>query len=308
MSGSIMTEPVVCQSCGRTITGSYITAMGAAWHAEHFVCAECRRPIETDFIVHDGRPYHMVCHVQHVAPRCAYCNRPLTGHYLTDGWGTNYCATHILEYPACHFCGRLVPPSAHFGQPDFVSCHICWASAVLELAQAQPIFTFVVHWLTAHGLTLKGASLQLELMSRQQILALLSVHDTTSPLGVARISYHHRRLQLTASVEGIAIARGIPSTLFQGVSAHELGHAWLALNGVHDLPLWAEEGFCELLAYRCLSDLASSQSRYHARCIEQKNDPIYGVGFRRVRSLSDRIGFDRLVETLRLSRQLPSGV
>lgn len=302
-----MIGQMLCQGCGRPIVGSYVIALDGAWHPEHFACAACSRPIEASFIEHDGRPYHESCHTQRFVPRCAYCDQPLTGRYLTDHWGTRYCMSHILEYPACHFCGRLVPPQARFGQPDFVTCRVCHASAILELAQGEPIFTFVVHWLTTHGLVLKGATLKLELLTRPQILVLLRDSHDTSPLGVARIAYHRSRSQTTVSVDGIAIARGLPSTLFQGVSAHELGHAWLALHGIHDLPGWAEEGFCELLSYRCLTDLASSQSRYHAGCIERRNDPIYGEGFRRIRRLSDSMGFDRLRETLQISKRLPAG-
>jgi Protein DA1 len=99
----------------------------------------------------------------------------------------------------------------------------------------------------------------------------------------------------------------MPSTLFQGVTIHELGHAWLVVHNIRSLPLWAEEGFCEILSYRYYSELATDESRYHAKNIEQNPNPVYGNGFRRICAQVDAMGFGRFVETLRTTKQLSSG-
>ena len=62
-----------------------------------------------------------------------------------------------------------------------------------------------------------------------------------------------------ARVNGIAVLQGLPAVLFQGVTAHELGHVWLIVHGIQDLPNWAEEGFCELLSYRYYTEMATDK-------------------------------------------------
>jgi len=111
---------------------------------------------------------------------------------------------------------------------------------------------------------------------------------------------------MRAEVNGIAVLQGLPAVLFQGVTAHELGHVWLIVHGIQGLPSWAEEGFCEYLSYRYYYDLNTPESRYHAVSIENNADPVYGEGFRRVRALADALGFPRFLEILRTTKRLPS--
>ena len=107
-------------------------------------------------------------------------------------------------------------------------------------------------------------------------------------------------------VRGIAVLLGLPEMLFRAVTVHELGHVWLVVQGVHDLPTWAKEGFCELLSYRYYQELNTPESNYHAQAIERNPDPIYGDGFRRMRLLADKYGFSRLLTTLQTTKNLPS--
>src|SRR6266699_3615851 len=107
-----MTSQPICKGCGQPIYGKYLTALGATWHPEHFVCAACKQPVtDASFNTHNGLPYHAQCYLNAVAPRCAYCGKPLTGQYRMDYWGTHYCNEHESEYPHCAYCGRLVSPA-----------------------------------------------------------------------------------------------------------------------------------------------------------------------------------------------------
>src|SRR5438552_18014160 len=87
-----MTMQPLCKGCGQPIRDTYLTALNATWYPEHFRCAACGRPItERSFQVHQDAPYHSECFRDTIAPRCAYCNKPLLGEYLKDQWGTLYC-------------------------------------------------------------------------------------------------------------------------------------------------------------------------------------------------------------------------
>lgn len=330
-----------CKGCGQSINGYYITALGAAWHPEHFVCAACHQPLDrTQFNVlegepyhsecyhervdprcaychkpitgqyytHEGAPYHVECYRDHVVPRCAYCGKPLMSEYLVDHWGTKYCKEHQSQYPTCAFCGRLVPPQqqdqgAQSGER--VRCPVCRASAVESLPQARALFQDLMRQLDAKGLRYNNVPLQIDLVDRARLAQLMNGRSGVDALGVTTNSTHMLNRQIVRTeVNGIAVLRGLPSTLFRGVCVHELGHAWLTLLGIQGLPSWAEEGFCELLSYRFYYELNTGESRQHAEGIEKNPDPVYGEGFRRVRAMADRVGFQRFLETLRTTKRM----
>ncbi len=372
-----MTRPSqpLCRGCGQSINGYYLSALGAAWHPEHFVCATCHQPINnTQFSVREGKPYHTQCyrdrfdprcaychkpittqyythngasyHLEcyqehigprceychkpilgqyythegafyhsecyrdHVVPRCAYCGKPLMSEYLVDHWGTKYCKEHQGQYPTCAFCGRLVPPQQQdqgAQASEHVRCPICRASAVESLPQARALFQGLMKQLNAQGLQFNNIPLQIELVDRARLAQLLNSRSGVDALGVTTHSTHMLNGQVVRTeVNGIAVLRGLPSTLFRGVCVHELGHAWLTLQGIRGLPSWAEEGFCELLSYRFYGELNTDESRHHAEGIEKNPDPVYGEGFRRARVMADRMGFQRFVETLRTTKRMPS--
>src|SRR5256885_10481262 len=148
-----MAQQLVCKGCGQPIRGNYLSALGATWHPEHFVCASCGRPINTArFQVHEGKPYHSECFSNQIAPRCAYCNKPLVGEYLIDHWGTQFCAEHKDQYPRCAYCGRLVPPRDQEPGAETVRCVICRGAAIETKELAQPLFRQVIQWVSAQGL------------------------------------------------------------------------------------------------------------------------------------------------------------
>lgn len=303
----------VCKRCGQALSGTYITALGATWHPEHFLCAGCKKPINTGgFVQHQGSPYHKECFGRGVAPHCAYCNKPLVGQYIVDHWGTQFCPEHQDQYPECRFCGRLVPPqqqviSERNGNSISIRCAACRANAVESMNQAQPLFMRLVQWVNGQGLLYNNLKLRIELCSAEKLgqntrggggdTLGTTLFQSYSLLGI---------MNLRTEVKAVGVLRGLPSALFQAVAVHELGHVWLGVHGVISLPDWGTEGFCELLAYHLLTQkIGTAESHYYAATIEQSTDIIYGDGFRRVRGLAKTIGFRRLLEGLLTSKQLP---
>src|SRR6516165_7617116 len=159
-----MSQPI-CKACGQPILGSYFTALDATWHPEHFLCAACHKPIsDAKFNLHEGAPYHPHCFRQTIAPRCAYCGKPLVKEYLVDHWGTQFCTEHQGKYPACTFCGRLVPPQQQepgMRHGESVRCPTCRANAIETIDQARPIFTRLIHWVNVQGLVYNNLPLSL---------------------------------------------------------------------------------------------------------------------------------------------------
>jgi hypothetical protein len=164
-----------------------------------------------------------------------------------------------------------------------------------------------VQWVNRQGLWYNDLELHIELRDRAQMTKFLRESRDTRSLGaILHTTYTKNGRLVRTEVDGVAILRGLPNILFQGVTVHELGHAWLVVHSVTDLPPWAVEGFCELLAYRFYQGILTDEGRYHAQCIEQSTDPVYGDGFRRLHSLVQAVGFQHLIEVLTTTKQLPT--
>jgi hypothetical protein len=324
------------------VWGSYINALGASWHPEHFLCAGCGRPlIEAEFQVVENKPYHHACYLafqaprcaycgqpisgqyqkyegrsyhshcyrEHVAPRCVYCQKPLLREHLLDAWGNKYCSEHQKQYPQCDFCSRLIPPvqqTPGWNAYGVSRCATCRSHAIDVIEQAQPLFQECKAWLARQGFRFNQLPLHLELRDRATLSKLLQGRSVNHPLGVTLSSRQMRNGYFyNSQIEGVAVLQGMPPTLFSGVVLHELGHVWLTVHQIESLPAWAEEGFCQLLSYRYYQSLNTAEARFHAERLESASDPIYGEGFRTMHARSKKIGFARFVEILQTTRKLP---
>ncbi|HVU67514.1 MAG TPA: protein DA1 [Ktedonobacteraceae bacterium] len=304
-----------CSYCSQPISGPYQRYEGRSYHNECYRehvgprCAYCQRPISGVYQKYEGHSYHSACYREHVAPRCIYCHKPLLSEYLLDGWGGTYCLEHQDQYPHCSFCGRLVPPVQQTPGWDaygVTRCAICRASSIEAVEQAQPLFQECKQWIARQGFRFNQLPLRLELHDRPTLLRMLQGRSINHPLGVTLSSRQMRNGHLyTSQIEGVAMLQGMPPTLFAGVVLHELGHVWLTVHHIEHLPPWAEEGFCQLLSYRYYSTLNTPEARYHAERLEHSNDPIYGEGFRKMRALADKMGFQRFIENLQTGKRLP---
>ena len=232
--------------------------------------------------------------------------------YLVDSWGTMYCKEHQGTYPSCTYCGRLVPPKQQERDVAGVEirCPICRTSAIETVDQARPIFSRLIQWVNSQGLVYNNLHLSLELVDRQKLGRLITGRSGTAGIhsqGVTLSTTHTQNgKEIRTEVNGIAVLEGMPVLSFQGVTVHELGHVWLIVHDIRDLPLAEEEGFCELLAHRYYIQLNTKESLYHARSIETNPNPIYGDGYRCVSAIVDPIGFNRFIATLQKTKKLPS--
>ena len=67
-----------CAACNKPIIGQLCTALGKAWHPEHFTCVACELPLGSrNFFESEGKPFCEKDYHERYAPRCAYCNGPI---------------------------------------------------------------------------------------------------------------------------------------------------------------------------------------------------------------------------------------
>ena len=152
---------------------------------------------------------------------------------------------------------------------------------------------------------LRNKNFRIEVLDRTELATRQGGHR--DPLGVTTTTRFMRTKNVVdyMKIDGVAILKGLPVALFEGVCTHELGHIWLAQHSVVNLPLVDEEGFCELLAHSRYSAIGSKTDLFYARRIAENQSPVYGAGFRKLKKLEARIGFEAILKALQRKKKLP---
>ncbi|XP_057295864.1 paxillin-like isoform X3 [Hydractinia symbiolongicarpus] len=91
-----------CAACNKPIIGQVCTALGKAWHPEHFACCICDTQLGTKtFFERDGKPYCEDDYHEKFAPKCFACNGP-----ILDSCVTSMDRTWHPEHFVCAECSR----------------------------------------------------------------------------------------------------------------------------------------------------------------------------------------------------------
>ncbi len=247
---------------------------------------------------------------------CAVCGKILlAGRVAMDLWGNTYCEKHRHEHSSCSACNRLVCSRLTGGGVTYddgrIVCNICRKTAVDSKEQAKPIVENVARWLYDRGIRFENLKLKINLDNGRQLK--LNKAEKSSPTGPwqgQRIGYivkatHFRGGRSRRIIKGVTILSGMPQELFEGTVVHELGHAWIYLARVDRLPLWAEEGFCNLLSYILHKERNTKEARHWVKALEKNPDPIYGEGFRRVRAIFKKHGFGKAINYTYQHKKFP---
>jgi len=75
------TAELVCDKCGQTLGGQYITTKNKKYHADCFVCSQCRSSLGTDYYDVDGQFQCEKCYNTTIGA-CETCGKGLTGQYV----------------------------------------------------------------------------------------------------------------------------------------------------------------------------------------------------------------------------------
>lgn len=303
-----MPKERICKRCAQPIQGRYLTALDADWHPEHFCCAVCSQPIgDVQFYVHEGQPCHPTCFADRVAPRCSVCDKPLTGKHQINYWGDRYCVAHHKELAGCVYCGRLVPHATKRTRRravEHISCDVCVSTAVDNAPQAKHLMPNLIAWVESQGLRFRKKNFRIEVLDRADFIERDGRHR--DPLGLTTTKRMMRNKRVESSeIESVAILKGLPHTLFEGVCVHELGHVWLAQQNIVNLPSIDEEGICEWISHRRYLQIGSKADLFYAERVEKNTSPIYGGGFRKLKALEDRVGFEQIIRSLLRKKKLP---
>ncbi len=333
----------ICEQCKKPIGGSrWVEVEGHHYHRNHFLCAHCLEPIiPALYFTADGRFYDSTCYINHIAPRCGHCSKPvseeritldsvdyhsqcyndniatrcfvctevISGMYYTDGFGNPVCSEHRESVSKCNSCGRFLGSSSgpSTGQrfPDGrLSCLTCLNSAVMDLEQARPIVDSIIALFGDFDIHIKG-KIKLKLVS-QGVLSESADGFLEDRLGVTL--YQKETLfygVFSRKNFRVHILYGLPRMHFKAIVAHELMHVWLYKNGPDDHEQRLCEGSCEYASYLALMSYGTKEARALVDHMLTNPDPIYGEGFRRVMNFVNRSGIANWLEYMKENSSPP---
>jgi hypothetical protein len=288
-----------------------VTAGGEAYHPNCFTCDQCNRPIESDYVVLDGKRYHRSCYERHHALYCSICSRIIEGDYLVDIWGNAYHTWHEDQNKRCVYCSRLISPRTTGGGQTYPDgrtvCNICAQSTITDPDEVDQLAREVAGHLKHYGIEIDVDAITVTLVD------LKGMKGRTD--GSARELRGRADLKEVRSWFGLVKEQQIDVYLLDGMPrattiatlAHELMHVWQYQHLEHDLEPALNEGSCNFAAWLVLSEYEGKDYQLAAEAILEDPDYVYGKGARRVKLLADLEGVSVWLNVLRVDTDFPHG-
>jgi hypothetical protein len=225
--------------------------------------------------------------------QCDECGNGIKGRYQINIWEQN-CCLNCYRVGMCGYCGG--GGGKRRGQSE-IMCTTCHRLAVTDAENAARLYREVAAWMVRRQFFAFTPMLPITLSPQDRIH--FPDRQESSTLGVTTTIVTTTARAKYVRAEGITLAYGMPSPLFQMVLAHELGHVWISQNGIIHLDLQDEEGFCELVSHLWVGENAFFGRSGLLKGIETSTDPIYGDGFRKMFAVKERNGLAGLIALLK---------
>jgi hypothetical protein len=333
-AGSAFAKEEICDRCGKAIdSGRWFKIDGHAYHYNHFICANCRRPIGekkyiqyegqyydsacyadrfsrrceycrqpmSEWVTISGKDYHESCYNVHLADRCAICGEPITGTYMYDDYGAKVHAEHMQDALQCNYCSRFISANSNGGEKysdGRIVCGFCLESVVKDKDEADSLIQVVRQLLALEGIVIKQKKIPLDLVSQQKMQSLSPRHQSD----MAGFTKVHQTKSLMGLITDndvkVYILDKMPRMNFIATVAHELMHVWLGLNDRFDTELILAEGSCNYAAYLVLNRYPGTADHV-IKYMQEDADPAYGDGYRKVRAYAESAGKSTWLEYLR---------
>ncbi|MBI2240136.1 MAG: protein DA1 [Magnetospirillum gryphiswaldense] len=240
------------------------------------------------------RPERSVC-------ACCRCGQEIVGRYSINLWGETTCMA-CRSTGDCFHCRS----GGHLKEVDGrLVCSTCRELAVTNPSTAAKHVQAVTQWIDGLAALGRTPHVPLAFLSPKQMRDEFGVGERT--LGLARKAITTWGSRKSVSAEGISIVRGLPWPIFEKVLAHELGHVWVAANGMCELAPQDEEGFCELLSYLWLTERGSLGKDMLLTGISESADPVYGAGFRNIHQRYALNGLPHIISQMRKGMPTDTG-
>lgn len=300
---------VTCSICREEITGEYVETPDGTFHARHFRCDWCRKPIDELYITSEEKHYHKTCYDGNVALRCNICDGLIQGRYNVDHWGNRYHLSHEMEFQRCEYCARPIADMVtgggiRYGDGRHV-CNMCVGSAIRTERMAAELMEEAAWKLKRLGMEVEPEGIRIRVIGLKEMQSLVG-DGSHSLRGFTRYEERQGLFSVSKTLE-IDLLYGLPYEDAMATLAHELAHAWQFLNGKKSIHPAFSEGSANYAAYLILTDMGDERSAFVVEGMMQDKDRNYGEGFRRVKQYAEEVGTRDWLNRLRTQTHLPSG-
>jgi len=299
---------IYCDHCARKIDGSYNTSKGKNYHKlcfQQFIqrrCYECGDLINGIYNVHDGKEYHESCYIEFILPKCDICYQPVEDKYIKDFWGNYYHEYHDRKMPSCDNCNRLISKQLTKGgyyvaNSNRFVCNLCKPDVIKSKSQLRRNLNDVLKLFNQVGINKLPKNLPITLVDSKNELIKISGNRLGKIQGYT--SYEESTLdgRIIEQNYHIFILSNLHKEVFNSVLAHELLHVYLFQKRL-DLKSDIREGFCNLGSDLIYEHYNSKLSKYRLKNMNESTDSDYGIGYKKMKSILNDIGWKRLLKKL----------
>lgn len=261
-------------------------------------CASCAGKITEGFREAGGLKYHKQCF------RCLVSRKTFEGGdgFAKDLWGGLVHLDHLGRVSTCDTCNRFFrredAESKQFFPDGRMSCKICFNDGIFDRQKLYQVRERVLPTLRGVGMEISADLIRIELVDRafldREALRIkaggklrgltLTKYKITRGSNFTNTDFEHR----------IYLLYGLPYVECISVLAHEYAHVWLNERFIESTPLEIE-GFCNLVSEICLAQDKTKIASIIRENMIQSENPIYGMGFRKMRSKLKAIGWNGLL-------------
>ncbi len=310
-SASIAGDLPICDACGKPIKEDAFQTQGRMYHPDCFVCEICRRPITGTYTEQKGKVYHSDCFFDRVALKCSLCGEVLRGEYLQDYWGNSYCKRHDGEAPMCDSCGRFVSEKLTGGGTRYDDgrfiCNICKPESMTDVDDILEIVYEVAQHMKSFGMNVDYNGVRIHLIGRDKMQTLSGHHSN----GLRGFTDYREDWRVFGKSQNrkmdVYLLYGMPRMEIINTVAHELGHVWQFNHGRFKNEREWSEGSCNYAAYLVLGRYPGRESSFFRTSLARDVDPVYGDGFRRVKTLAEAEGNKAWLRYLSKTPDFPTG-
>tara|TARA_B100001013_G_C24586567_1_gene432957 strand:+ start:135 stop:1217 length:1083 start_codon:yes stop_codon:yes gene_type:complete len=298
---------IYCDQCGLKIDGSFNSSNGKNYHKtcyQQYIqkrCDECGDLINSIYNIKDGKEYHESCYIEYILPKCDICKQPVEDTYIEDFWGNYYHEYHSKKMPDCDNCSRLICDPLTGGGYSVNSqrfvCNICKPKVITKRYQIEPNLREVLVILNSVGINNLPKKIPITLVDSREDLIRLSGNRLGNIQGYTNYEVSTLSGTIIDQDYHIYILSNLHGVIFNAVLAHELLHVYLFQNDL-ELEPDIREGFCNLGSNIVYEHYGSNLSRYRIKSMDESSDPDYGLGYKKMKSVLDQIGWKRLLRKL----------
>lgn len=216
--------------------------------------------------------------------KCFICGEYIRTSYYSDHNGHYACGNH--DVGTCFVCLSICDKKNSINVPNYgLICPECTKKNIDENL-ALRLIQYVNNFYIKLGMSFPGHKLYLVSIDEMN----KRIDEGDSALGLAYNNYD--------GIYRICVLKHLSKIAFAGVFAHEILHLWQYGKQIN-APKHICEGFCNLGKYLVLSTINKEEAKLRISGMLSDPDPIYGEGFRIVKEVYDKTGWNGVINMMK---------